>query len=140
MNEHHDDSLIDKAKRFLGMGDDEHRAEHGADATGTATSSRYAEGDEHGELAGQPHSAEQGHFINDPPLHERPSAHPTSGDAGVSDAARLRSSPLDANEDPAQRRDEYTETGAASGQIAMPGGEEPVVGDEDRDDRGRGIG
>lgn len=136
MNDHHDDSLIDKAKRMFGMGDDD---EGRADAPTATSSTTHSHGDEHGELAGQPHSADQGHFVNDPPLHEDASAHATNPNAGVSDAARHAGS-LDANEDPAMRRDEYAETGAASGQIAMPGGEEPVVGDEDRDDRGRGIG
>lgn len=82
------------------------------------------------------HSAEDGHFENDPPLREDPSAHPTSLDAGVSDAARAARS-ADALEDPAQRREGFAETGAASGKVAMPGGEEPVVADDDREDIGR---
>jgi hypothetical protein len=41
--------------------------------------------------------------------------------------------------DPALRRDEYAETGAASGQVAMPDGE-AVIGDADVEDRGGGTG
>jgi hypothetical protein len=128
MNDHDHDTLLDRAKRLFGM-DDGHEA-HANPPTAAATRAR---GDEHGELVGQPHGPEQGHFVNDPPLEERPSLHPTSRDAGVSDAARaVRSG--DALDDPATRRAGYAEVGAASGTVAMPGGEEPVVGDEDLED------
>lgn len=137
MNDHHDDSLIDKAKRLFGMGDDSHDEHAGHGEPGEHAG--HGEHAAHGDHAGHAHSADEGHFENDPPLHEDPAAHPTAPDAGVSDAAR-RAGSMDANEDPAMRRDEYMETGAASGQIAMPGGEEPVVGDEDREHRGEGIG
>jgi hypothetical protein len=82
------------------------------------------------------HSAEEGHFEDDPPLREDPSAHPTTRDAGVSDAARAvrADDPL---ENPGVRRDGFTETGAASGKVAMRDGEEPVAGDEDREEADR---
>lgn len=85
---------------------------------------------------GHQHSADDGHFEDDPPLREDPSAHPTTRDAGVSDAARgVRA------EDPLERsgvrQEGFTETGAASGKVAMRDGEEPVVGDEDLEDIGR---
>ena len=82
------------------------------------------------------HSAEDGHFEDDPPLREDPSAHPTTRDAGVSDAARAARA-VDPLERTDVRKDGFTETGAASGKVAMPDGEEPVVGDEDREDVGR---
>jgi len=137
MNDH-DDGLLDRAKRLFGMDGDRDAIRPSRSASATQPRAR---GDEHGELVGQPHGPDEGHFVNDPPLRERPSLHPTAPDAGVSDAARARGTgAMDANERADVRRDEYGATGAASGQVAMPGGEEPVVGDEDRDDRGRGIG
>jgi len=136
MNDHHGDSLLDRAKRLFGM-----ETEHDEGAHGGGASARRPRGDEHGELVGTPHGPDEGHFVNDPPLAERPSLHPTAPDAGVSDAARARGTgAMDANERASVRRDEFAATGAASGQVAMPDGEEPVVGDEDREDRGRGVG
>jgi hypothetical protein len=136
MNDRLDDSLLDRAKRLFGMREGPDEGAHGGVAT-----ERRPRGDENGELVGAPHGPDEGHFVNDPPLEERPSLHPTAADAGISDAARARGAgATDANERAGLRRDEYAATGAASGQVAMPGGEEPVVGDEDRDDRGRGIG
>jgi hypothetical protein len=131
VNDQHDDTLLDKAKRLFGMDDG-----HGAEAPTPTAATTRARGDEHGELVGEPHGPDEGHFVNDPPLDERPSLHPTSRDAGVSDAARAARA-SDVLDDPALRRDGFTETGAASGKVAMPGGEEPVVGDEDREDIGR---
>jgi hypothetical protein len=133
VNDHRDDSLLDRAKRLFSS-DDTHVTDASADAPA-------ARGDEHGELAGKPHGPEQGHFVNDPPLEERPSLHPTSRDAGVSDAARAVGADAD---DPLEhagvRQEGFTETGAASGKVAMRDGEEPVAGDEDLEDRGLGIG
>jgi hypothetical protein len=84
----------------------------------------------------KPHSADDGHFENDPPLREDPSAHPTSRDAGISDAARAvrADDPL---EQAGARQEGFAETGAASGKVAMRDGEEPVVGDEDREEADR---
>jgi hypothetical protein len=82
------------------------------------------------------HSADEGHFENDPPLREDPSAHPTTRDAGVSDAARAAHAD-DPLEGAGTRQEGFTETGAASGKVAMRDGEEPVAGDEDREDADR---
>lgn len=85
------------------------------------------------------HSADDGHFEDDPPLREDPSAHPTAKDAGVSDAARAvrAGDPL---ENAGVRQEGFTETGAASGKVAMRDGEEPVAGDEDREEADRSAG
>ena len=80
MNDHHDDSLLDKAKRLFGMETEHDEGAHG----GGGASARRPRGDEHGELVGTPHGPDEGHFVNDPPLAERPSLHPTAPDAGVS--------------------------------------------------------
>lgn len=129
----HDDSLLDKAKRLFGMGDHGDHDDRKADALAATAASDRPRGDEHGELVGHPHSGDEGHFVNDPPLREDRSAHPTTIDAGISDAARTRRAE-DALEDPAIRRQGFSEVGAASGKVAMPGGEEPVVADEDWED------
>jgi hypothetical protein len=131
VNDHRDDTLLDKAKRLFGMDD-----RHETDSSSRSATATRPRGDEHGELVGQPHGPDEGHFVNDPPLEERPDLHPTSRDAGISDAARAARS-SDVLDDPGLRREGFTETGAASGKLAMPGGEEPVVGDEDREDVGR---
>lgn len=122
VNDHHDDSLLDRAKRLFGR--------HHDTAAADASAPR---GDEHGELAGTPHGPEEGHFVNDPPLRERPSLHPTTRDAGISDAARAvrADDPL---EHAGVRQEGFAETGAASGKVAMRDGAEPVVGDEDREE------
>ncbi len=137
MNEHHDDSLFDKARRLFG-GSDEHGADAGDASDAADDIATHPEGDEHGELAGRPHGPETGHFVNDPPLRERPDLHPTSRDAGISDAARAATE--DPTDDPQVVREGFGELGAASGQVVLPDGEEPVAGDEDWDKQGRGIG